>query len=323
MATFGRSADSKTSSDTLHDVIVVGAGPAGLTAALYLARFRRSVLILHDGNSRVLRIPETHNAPGCPNGIAGTEFIKRMSVHSVLYGAIIEEAEVTGAKRRGEEFHLSNADGRMWRSRALILATGVRMHEIDLPRETHEAAIRAGVLRYCPICDGFEHIDEKIGVVGCDTNGAAEALFLRQYSRDIILMPLCHPEISTDQLAELNEAGIAVARGALRSLEPKDDCMNVFLEGRDEPLTFDVIYPALGCKPRSELAAALGACVDVKAQIPAEAVRGTNVAGLFAAGDVVAGLDQISVAIGHGAMAATNAHNWLRERDQHSLQSGT
>lgn len=323
MATPSRSTNEKTNSARLHDAIVIGAGPAGLTAALYLARFRRSVLVLHDGQSRVLRIPNTHNAPGWPDGVSGGDLIKRMNAHALTYGAALERAEVTAAQRLNGEFRLSSADDRTWRSRALILATGVRMNEIGLPREVHEAAIRAGVLRYCPICDGFEHIDEKIGVVGCDTNGAAEALFLRQYSRDITLMPLCHPELSAQQLAELNEAGITVIHGTLQSLVPKDDRVEVFLEGRDGPLAFDVIYPALGCNPRSELAAALGVATDEKSQIPAAAVRGTEIEGLYAAGDVVEGLDQISVAIGHGAMAATTAHNWLRELDHHCLKART
>lgn len=321
MAAFNRSTSIRPDCALLYDVIVVGAGPAGLTAALYLARFCRSVLVLHDGQSRVLRIPETHNAPAFPHGIAGAELIDRMSIHPVSYGAIIEKAEVTAAERSAAGFTLSTADGRVWRTRALILATGVRMNEVDLPHETHEAAIRAGVLRYCPICDGFEHRDEKIGVIGCDTNGAAEALFLRQYSRLITLMPLCHPELSPDQAAELDEAGVTVVQGALRSLEPKEDRMDVFLEGRGDALAFDVVYPALGCRPRSELATALGVQIDRGAPMPADAMKGTEVAGLFAAGDVVEGLDQISVAIGHGAMAATKAHNWLRECDQHTLQA--
>jgi thioredoxin reductase (NADPH) len=306
----------------LYDVIVVGAGPAGLSAALYLARFRRSVLVLHDGQSRVLRIPETHNAPAFPEGIAGAELIERMSAHAVGYGAVIAKAEVTAAKRSPAGFTLSTADGRSWHGRALILATGVHTNEADLPRETHDAAVRAGVLRYCPICDGFEHIDERIGVIGCDTNGAAEALFLRQYSRTITLMPLCHPELSPAQRAELDEAGVTVVQGALRSLEPREDRMDVFLEGRADALSFDVVYPALGCRPRSELATALGVHIPKGATMPADAMMGTQVPGLFAAGDVVEGLDQISVAIGHGAMAATKAHNWLRECDQHTLQAG-
>jgi len=305
----------------LFEVIVVGGGPAGLTAALYLARYRRSVLVLHDEQSRALRIPKTYNVPGYPKGISGTALIRRMTDHAVEYGALIEKAEIRAAQRSNGAFVLPSTDGRSWKSRALILATGIRLNQVDLPRKVHEAAIRADILRYCPVCDGYEHIDKRIGVVGCDSNGAAEALFLRQYSRDITLMPLSHSELSKEQVAELDDAGIAVVRGALRSLSPQDDRMDVLLDGQDDPLSFDVLYPALGTRPRSELAAGLGVAVDDDGCIPAGAPEETSVSGLFAAGDVVEGLDQISAAIGHGALAGTNAHNWLRDCDRHSLQA--
>jgi len=303
------------------EIIVIGAGPAGLTAALYLARFRRDVLVLHDGNSRALRIPKTHNAPGFPDGIEGADLIDRMTRHATEFGARIEEAEVTGIERTAGGFRLTSNDGQAWESRAVILASGIFLNQVDLPHDVHEAAIKADVLRYCPICDGYEHSDRKIGVIGCDSDGAAEALFLRQFSDDITLMPLSHPELSREQAREMANAGIAVETGVLVGLEPHDDRMDVRLEDHDAPLAFDVVYPALGCRPRAELAGQLGITLVDEGCIPAETVKDSGVPGFFAAGDVVEGLDQISVAMGHGAMAATNAHNWLREQDRHTLQA--
>lgn len=306
--------------DEPFDVIVVGAGPAGLTAALYLGRYHRSVLVLHDGKSRAGRIPLTHNAPGFPGGIVGADLVARMTDHAQAYGARIEFAEVEAAEKADGLFVLSAPGGR-WRSRALILATGISLHQVDLPEATHEAAIRAGVLRYCPICDAYEHTDRVIGVIGCSANGAAEALFLRQYSGDITLMPLSHPELTPAQQAELDAAGIRVERGALVALRPGETRMDVQLADRDAPLAFDVIYPALGSTPRAELALQLGIRLSDEGCAPATSPKETSVPGLFAAGDVVEGLDQISVAMGHGALAATSAHNWLREQDRQTLQA--
>lgn len=301
-------------------MVVIGAGPAGLTAALYLARFCRKVLVLHDGMSRALRIPKTHNVPGFPDGVAGAELIERMTRHAIHFGARIEEAAIERVERASGSFLLSASDAQ-YEARAVVLASGIVLNEIDLPHAVHEAAISAGVLRYCPVCDGFEHRDARIGVVGCDSNGAAEALFLRQYTRDITLMPLHHPDLSPAQARELSRAGIAIESGPLVRLEPNPDRMNVLLEGRGAPLTFDVIYPALGCRPRAELAAQLGIDLEDEGCVPLAAVTASSVPGFFAAGDVVAGLDQISVAMGHGALAATKAHNWLRDQDHHSLQA--
>jgi len=302
-----------------EDVIVVGAGPAGLTAALYLARYRRQVLVLHDGTSRALRIPNTHNAPGFPEGISGPELIARMTRHAAAFGARTEEAEVAAIERARGGFRLTSAGGERWSGRAVVLASGIFLNQVDLPHERHEQAIRAGVLRYCPVCDGYEHTDARIGVIGCDRNGAAEASFLRQYSTDITLMPLSCPELSLEQSREMISAGIRVETGALVGLEPHDERIDVHLESRSAPLSFDVVYPALGCRPRAELAAQLGIALEEDGCVPAGAVKDSGVPGFFAAGDVVEGLDQISVAMGHGALAATKAHNWLRDQDQHSL----
>lgn len=303
------------------EIIVIGAGPAGLTAGLYLARYRRDVLIIHDGKSRAQQIPKTHNAPGFPDGVAGPELIDKMTRHAMQYGARFAEGEIRNLTTDADMFRLTTSDGRNFASRAVILASGIFLNEVELPHDVHERAIRAGVLRYCPICDGYEHNDQRIGVLGCDTNGAAEAKFLRRYSADVTLLPLTHDELTDEQLHELSNAGIAVERGTLVKLEPGDDHMGVHLQGRDDVLKFDVIYPALGCRPRSELAEQLGIKVKAEGCVPAGAVADSGIPGFFAAGDVVEGLDQISVAMGHGALAATKAHNWLREQDGHTLQA--
>lgn len=309
------------SSPAQAEIIVIGAGPAGLTAALYLARYRRDVLVIHDHNSRALRIPKTHNAPGFPDGITGPDLIERMTRHAAEFGARIEEDEITDLERSGQGFRLTGRSGTHWESRAVILASGIFLNQVDLPHDLHEQAIEWGVLRYCPVCDGYEHSDARIGVIGCDSDGAAEALFLRQYSEDITLMPLSHPELTAEQKAEMEEVGIAVETGALTALEPREDRMDVRLEGRDAPLSFDVVYPALGSRPRAELAADLGITLKEEGCVPAGSEQDSGIPGFFAAGDVVEGLDQISVAMGHGALAATKAHNWLREQDRHTLQA--
>ena len=311
-------ADTEPTSEP--DVVVIGAGPAGLTAALYLARYRRKVLVLHDGKSRALRIPLTHNAPGFPEGVRGPDLIARMSRHAVQYGAAIQEAEVAAIKAVAGGFNLHLADGSTLVSRAVILATGVDLNQVDLPEAVHEAAIRAGVLRYCPVCDGYEHIGKRIGVIGCDTNGAAEALFLRGYSQNLTLMPLNRPELSSAEARDVADAGIRLETGALLALQPGVDDITVRLD-TGASLTFDVIYPALGCRPRSILAEQLGLDLTEAGCVTSDSVFVSRVEGVFAAGDLVEGLDQISVAMGHGAVAATRAHNWLREQEQATLQS--
>lgn len=294
------------------DCLVVGAGPGGLSAALYLARFLRRVLVLHDGTSRALRISKTHNVPGFPDGVAGADLIERMTGHATRFGAQVREAEVVSASRNGDRFELVTRDGQRFSASVLILATGLAMNQIPLPHDVHEAAMDAGTVRYCPICDGYEHRDDRVAVVGCDEQGANEALFLRRYSPDITLVPRAFDELDAQQRDELARAGITTVEHAADHFEPHGNAMHVYVEGRDEPMEFDVVYPALGTRQRTELARSLGVPLNDKGAADARAPYGTAVAGLYCVGDIVDGLDQISVAMGHGAIAATKAHNYLR-----------
>ena len=169
---------------TEADIAIVGAGPAGLSAALYAARFLRLTLVLHDGMSRAARIPLTHNVPGFEAGITGRRLVTKMSRHAVKYGAKIVKARIWRISRTaGGRFELLSENGRSWSARAVILATGVEDNPIPIEKRLHELALKEGLLRYCPVCDGYEHRNQRIGVLGCDVSGAAEALFLRQYLR--------------------------------------------------------------------------------------------------------------------------------------------
>lgn len=301
--------------DGQWDCIIVGAGPAGLAAALYMARFRRRVLVVHDGRSRALRIPMTHNVPGFPEGVEGAALVERMQRHARQYGARVREAEVVQAARGDAGFILTLADSREeLRCCSLILATGLYLQQAPLEDEVHEAALRAGVLRYCPVCDGHEHTGKRIGVLGADGHGANEALFLRGFSSQVTLVPLNSNELGAEVLGRLRSAGVEVLDRPVTHHAPRDDGYEVQVEGRSAPLSFDVMYPALGVRQRAELALMLGLELEEGGSTAADSPLGTAVPGLYCAGDLVEGLDQISVAMGHGALAATRAHNWLRSQ---------
>jgi thioredoxin reductase (NADPH) len=303
------------------DVLVIGAGPAGLTAGMYLARYRRRVTIVHDGSSRALWVPRSRNVPGFPDGIVGSDLIARMSGHAVRYGAGIAEGRVVEIARgkNGAGFRARLEGGATVEARGLILATGVDTRLATLDSGDHAAAVRSGVLRYCPICDGYEHSRERIAVLGSDIHGAAEAMFLRQYSSDVTLIPKWQVALTAAQRAELDASGVDVVDGQVLRLDAEDKAMRVTLEGEAAPRRFDVLYPAFGSTPRSELAAMLGPLTDPDDCLPFTAFSDGLLPGVYAAGDVVAGLDQISVATGQGAMAATRLHNWLREQEGHVM----
>lgn len=303
------------------DALVVGAGPAGLTAALYLARYRRRVRVLHDSRSRALGAPMAWNVPGFPEGISGAALVARLTEQAERYGAIIERGRVGMLARSasGDLFEARLEGGGRLTARGLILATGVVTNEAELAEGEHAEAVRTGALRYCPICDGFEHRGRRIAVLGSDLHGAAEAMFLRQYSDHVTLIPRSRVELTSGQRAELAASDVRVEERQLLRLAFRGGRIEVALAGAAQPLTFDTLYPALGSEPRSELLAGLGLEGDANQCLPADAFAEPLMPGVYGAGDVLAGLDQISTATGHGAAAATRLHNWLREREGHVM----
>jgi thioredoxin reductase (NADPH) len=297
---------------TVEDCIIVGAGPAGLTAAIYLARFHLSIRLFDCGSSRAALIPCTHNHAGFPHGISGLELLARMAEQAERYGAQRELARVTKVERDEQGFRVT-AEAREFRARTVLLATGVinnRPPGID--DALHADALAAGLLRYCPICDAYEVTDRRIAVIGTGTRGTAEAVFLRGYTADVTLVAhRAEHALEPKCEAELEAAGIARIAGPCGSFAIEDGQL-AFDTGGGR-LRFDSVYPALGSRVRSELAAETGAMTSADGCLVVDSHQRTNVPGLFAAGDVVKGLDQISHAMGEGGVAATTIRNYLAE----------
>lgn len=291
------------------DCLIIGGGPAGLTAAIYLARYRRRLTVVDAGKSRAALIPESHNYPGF-QGIAGPALLERLRDQARRYGAELRHGTVTALRRDADGF-IADVGGETLRARTVLMATGL----VDKKPETEGLAdgIVHGAIRFCPICDGYEAMDRRIGVLGPFETAAHKALFMRTYSRDVRLF-------ATDRIGaaglsgELAAAGVTVAGIAAR-VDPSAEGVSVTVEdGKTHVL--DVLYPVLGCVVRSDLAAALGAECSPVGTLSVDDHQRTSVDGLFGAGDVVADLHQLSVATGHAAIAATAIHNRLARNDR-------
>lgn len=292
------------------EVLIVGAGPAGLTAATYLARFRRRVLVADGGAPRACWIPVSHNMPGFPQGIAGDSILKRMTEQAVEYGAVIEAGRVESLTKDGGGF-IARLNGREVQVRAVLLATGVIDHHPDLPGV--ERAIERSLVRICPICDGYEAIDKAVAVIGQDDKGLREAAFLRTYSDRVTLIHIGPPDAltATDELERLE---IELIRAPIDNVQLEGDRVTALSWG-GAFRTFDLVYSALGTSPNAALAEALDARTGEDGRLFVDARQQTSIDGLYAAGDVVRGLNQIAVASAEAAMAATAIHNALREAD--------
>jgi thioredoxin reductase (NADPH) len=293
----------------LLDCLIVGGGPAGLTAAIYLARFHLSVSVVDSGKSRAALIPLSRNHAGFPEGISGPDLLARMRRQAERYGVSLQNAEVSGLSLEADMFVADFGD-RAVRARTVLLATGVTNRRPSMMDDRcHDQALARGLLRYCPICDAYEVTDKSIAVLGTGERGYKEALFLRSYSADVTLIaPEGAHQLTAVQQSDLAAAGIALL-APCTAIRPVGD--RIALDSAHETRFFDTLYPALGSDIHSGLGGAVGAARTEDGCLIVDAHQRTNVARLYAAGDVVLGLDQISHAMGEGSVAATTIRNDL------------
>jgi thioredoxin reductase (NADPH) len=277
--------------DTL-DCLIVGAGPAGLVAATYLARYRRRIAVVDAGASRARWIPTSHNCPGFPLGVSGTALLARLREQAEEHGVVVTHGRIEALAREPADgdapcmFVARDAAGGEWRASAVILATGIvdRLPEVEGGPQALAAAIEAGTLRLCAVCDAYEARDSRIAVLAPGDEAQRHAAFLRTFSRTV-------DAIHSDDAPYRLECDAEKCR----------------VDGRE----YDTLYPVLGGDAQSQLARSMGAAVDDEGALRTDAHQQTSVEGLYAIGDVVSALNQIAVAVGHAAIAATAAHNRL------------
>jgi thioredoxin reductase (NADPH) len=306
-----------TPEDARRDCIVIGGGPAGMTAAVYLARFRRSLVLLDAGESRAAWIPRSHNHPAFPHGITGEELLDRMRAQMARFGVERVADPATTVTRAGQGFRVAT-DRASWVAPAVILATGAvdRLPALEQARDH----VRRGTIRQCPICDAFEVIDRRIVVLGSGRHAVEEALFLSTYSDDVTLAAL-DPGAGPDagQRAALAQAGVEVLDTPVGRVSCDHGSVRLDLDSGGVR-TFDVAYSGLGIVPRTDLVGGLSPRLSADGRLETDAHQETSVPGLYAAGDVVTGLNQIAVAMAQGEVAATAVHNAARRAEGRSLR---
>jgi len=294
--------------DEVLDCLVIGGGAAGLTAAVYLGRYRRTAVLIDDGGSRIAKIPTARNVLGFPEGIAGPDLLERMRLHAQRYGTVLEFGRVDRLDRHPDGFE-AWAGSRRLRARKVLLATGARDMELDVPGAA--AALQAGVVRYCPVCDGYETQGKTVAVLGREIHGLRESVFVAGFDNRVTWLTMgSQHAVAGRDLARTRALGIRIEDRELRQIRCEGDCVAVELPD-GETLVFDVLYPALGLVHDSVLATALGARSRPDGQLEVDDHYETTVPGLYTAGDVAVDLNQINVAAGQAAIAATAIHNSL------------
>jgi thioredoxin reductase len=294
------------------EVVVVGGGPAGLSAALLLGRCRREVVLFDDGNYRNASAREMHgfltrdqSSPRELRQIAYAELERYPSV------SVIPKT-VAGAKRIDPRFAVLANDGEELHCHALLLATGFRD---TLPAIAGARELHGDLVVPCPYCDAWEVRDQPIAAFAHpDDTGAAYAAMLSLWTDDLIFCAERRPQLSDEMRRKLAARNIRIEHRELRSVERERDGVRlIFSEG--ETVWRKKLFYHLGGGPASKLAERLGASVDDKGGIETDRKGQSSVPGLFVAGDATRDVLQAIVAAGEGCAAAVTINEYLCQRE--------
>lgn len=297
------------------DVLIIGAGPAGLASAIYSSRQGLRTVVLEEAvlGGRATYAHMIDNYPGFPEGISGAELISRFAKQAEKFGSIIKPGE--GAKEikvLGEAKEVITANER-YTSKALVIATGLRQKKLQIPGE--EKLLGRGV-SYCATCDGFFFRKKKVAVIGGGNEAASDLLYLSSLAGKIVWL-VGEDGITADDryLAKISEIGIEPLTGVkVVELQGKERLEGLVIEkgGSREKLEVDGAFIAVGSVPTVEILRRAGVEVDEKGFIRTGVEMETNISGVFAAGDCTGKSHQVILAAGQGAMAGIKASAYAK-----------
>ena len=302
-----------------YDVIVIGSGPAGLTAALYLAREGKKTLVIEKGGlgGQAGMTQTIENFPGFDEGISGAEFAERLGRQARKFGVeILQAQEVKNISREGQYLCVETGDGESYGGKAVLLATGASYRRMGIPGE--ENLIGTNV-HFCATCDGAFYKDKKVLVIGGGNSGFEEGLFLTNFAKQVDIVEFM-PEVKASQIlrekvAFMENMNVTVNH-AVKELRGKHKLEAVLVEdratGEVKEWTYDGVFVFIGLTPNSHLLKDK-ANMDKWGFVQTKHMQ-TSMEGVFAAGDVRAdSTKQAASAAGEGASAAIAIREYLNE----------
>ena len=300
--------------DASYDCIVIGAGPAGLSASLFLARYLRRTLTFHHNSPRNEYAHGVHGFLG-HDGIRPLELLAQGRDEVTGYGGLIIEARVDTVEKISAERFRVISGGKTFEARRLLLATGLRDLTPDCPgfREFYGSSVH-----HCPDCDGYEVKDKRVAVLAHDNNAAGFTANLLTWTRQLTLLTDGR-EISNDDRAKLTALDIAIRREAIVALEGDEPARQLqrvlFSEG--DPLECDALFFNLGTELATNFHETLGCRLDPECGLVwVDDTQQTSVVGVYAAGDVTPKSQLAVVAAAEGAMAAIHIHRSLIPKER-------
>lgn len=298
--------------DSNFDVIIVGAGPAGLSAALILGRCRRRVLVLDSGKPRNAASRGLHGFL-TRDGIEPGEFLDIAREQLRAYETVeLRMAEVTTATCVSRDFELKLANGERFSCRKLLLATGV---VDELPDIVGLKELYGRSVFHCPYCDGWEMRDQPLAVYGRGENGAGLALELLLWSRDLVLCTDGPSELPESELARLSRNNIDVREDKIERLDGDDGVLKSIVFENGQTIARRGMFFSAAQHQHSDLAEQLGCALTEQGSIDTGEYEATNLPGLFVAGDASRLVQFVIVAAAEGAQAAVAINKELMKED--------
>jgi len=301
----------------MFDVAIVGAGPAGLTAAIYCARYGLKTIIFEDPTniSQLAIAPFIENYPGFEG--SGFDLIKKMKEQALKFGATHKFEKVVDIKKNGEKF-IIKTDKSEYEAKAIILATGGKHKELGVEGEKE---FRGRGVSYCAVCDGFFFKGKKVIVVGGGNSALVEAIYLKDLGCDVTVVhrrdKFRADEIIQRQFYERNIPVLwnTVVEKIVGTNKVEKVILRNVKTGEKSEMEVNGVFIAIGIKPQTELALKLGVELDSEGYIKVDRNQATNVEGVFAAGDCCNNpLKQVITACGDGAIAAYSAYQFLKSK---------
>jgi thioredoxin reductase len=297
------------------DALILGGGPAGLAAAVYLGRYLRTTLILDEKKPQTRwHRPISNNVLGFPAGIHRNQLLDWGRAHIAMYDKVhLRNATAAGLSRQGDLFKCTDADGESYLAKGLILAMGV---EYELPSNIPDIYDFAGrSIFHCPECDGYKCLDHHIAVIGHDRGSADMALGLTAWTNNVIL--ITHdktPELDDEARQKLKDAGIPILESRITRIlgNREEGQLEGFQLENAQTLPATAAFINYGCRPPDGLFKQLPLELHKDRWIKTDFRMRTNIPRCYAAGDIIAyAQTQLSVAMGTGATAAIWLHKEL------------
>lgn len=316
---------------TRHDVVMVGAGPSALTAAVYTTREDVETLLIEKGviGGLAAITDWVDNYPGFSKGIEGLKLAEELQAQAERFGAKIQFGEVLSIEDKGDHKLLKTTDGDI-EARAVLIATGSDYKKIGVPGE--QEFYGRGV-HYCATCDGAFYRQKKLVVIGGGNSAVQEAIFLTRFTTHIDLLvrsAIKASDVLQKELQLLVDEGkitvhLETTTAAIEARSGNVDTVVATKEGKKIEFETDGVFVFVGLKPNTEFLAGTTIELDEIGMIKTDATLMTNMPGVFASGDVRSGATaQIASAVGEGATAALKIREYLEgHRDLHEHASGS